>query len=271
MYAQFFLDHAEALAHAAHGHGHSHGHSHSHTDLGPNVNAAWLAAGSIVIKEWLYRASKLSLTLPLLGSIDVDFFSPKAMKVAKERKSSVLASNAVHHRIDSLTAIVALCAIGGAHFLNNASWLDPVGGLLVSMMVITAGWGNTRIALLELVDVGLDDEIKDNIRKAADKALSLRPERLGVRGVGGLKSGQNYLTELTIEVPVGMTVAETSRVEEELRDVVGAEVRGVRKIKVRFVEEGVGEQNEFVEKEQALELEDRHEHHDHDNEPKKAL
>ena len=35
-----------------------HGHDHSHTDLGPNLNAAWLAAGSIAVKEWLYRASK---------------------------------------------------------------------------------------------------------------------------------------------------------------------------------------------------------------------
>jgi len=37
---------------------HSHGHAHGGADLGPNINAAWLAAGSIVIKEWLYRASK---------------------------------------------------------------------------------------------------------------------------------------------------------------------------------------------------------------------
>jgi len=36
---------------------HSHGHHHGAGDLGPNINAAWLAAGSIVIKEWLYRAS----------------------------------------------------------------------------------------------------------------------------------------------------------------------------------------------------------------------
>ncbi|KAH8155699.1 uncharacterized protein LAJ45_00709 [Morchella importuna] len=253
LYAQFFLDHAEALAHAAHGHGHGHGHSHSHTDLGPNVNAAWLAAVSILIKEWLYQAT---------------------MKVAKERKSSVLASNAVHHRIDSLTAVVALASITGSHFLDNASWLDPVGGLLVSIMVIAAGFGNTRAALTELVDVGLDDEVKGDIREAAEKALALRQERLSLRGVSGLKSGQNLLAELTVEVPVGTTVAQTARIEEELRGIVGAEVRGIRRVKVRFVEEGVAEQTEFVEKDQSLELE-KHEHHDHDHdhEPKggKAL
>jgi hypothetical protein len=36
---------------------HGHGHDHSHTDLGPDLNAAWLAGGSILIKEWLYHAS----------------------------------------------------------------------------------------------------------------------------------------------------------------------------------------------------------------------
>lgn len=54
LYHQFFMDAA------AHGGLFSHGHSHTHTNLGPNVNAAWLAAGSILVKEYLYRASMLS-------------------------------------------------------------------------------------------------------------------------------------------------------------------------------------------------------------------
>ena len=80
------------------------------------------------------------------------------MKVARERKSSVLASNAVHHRVDSLTGIVTLFAILGANFLQNAAWLDPVGGLLISLLVIKAGWGNTISALYELADKGIDEE-----------------------------------------------------------------------------------------------------------------
>lgn len=38
--------------------GHAHGHSHNPADLGiPNIHAVWLAAGTILIKEWLYQAS----------------------------------------------------------------------------------------------------------------------------------------------------------------------------------------------------------------------
>lgn len=54
LYAQFFLDAAEAAGHAFH----AHGHSHAAADLIPDIKAAWLAAGTIVVKEWLYRASE---------------------------------------------------------------------------------------------------------------------------------------------------------------------------------------------------------------------
>ncbi len=65
LYLQFLVNHAHDLGghgdHGDHAHGlFGFGHSHSHsTDL-PNVNAAWLAAGSIAVKEWLYRASELA-------------------------------------------------------------------------------------------------------------------------------------------------------------------------------------------------------------------
>lgn len=42
------------------GHGHSHSHSHANMDI-PSLHAAWLAAGTIAIKEWLYHASKFPI------------------------------------------------------------------------------------------------------------------------------------------------------------------------------------------------------------------
>lgn len=62
LYAQFFMDAAHAAEHSHGLFGHSHGSGVEH--LGPNINAAWLAAGSIVVKEWLYRASAFVSSLP---------------------------------------------------------------------------------------------------------------------------------------------------------------------------------------------------------------
>ncbi|KAK6355274.1 hypothetical protein TWF696_004387 [Orbilia brochopaga] len=239
------------LDHGHEGHDHGHSHSHSHSDFGPNINAAWLAGGSILVKEWLYRAT---------------------MKIAKERKSSVLASNAVHHRIDSLTAMVALVSISLSNILNNAAWLDPVGGLLVSILVVRAGWANSRSALFELADIGLDDDMQADIKRVAESTLE--EERLAgvagsVKSVGGIKSGQNFLVDLTVALESRATLEDMARIEETMRRDLGEDVRGVRKVRIRFIQEGAEEASEFVEvKEGDLgsDSEDEHGHaHIHEN------
>ncbi|PTU17795.1 hypothetical protein P175DRAFT_0495973 [Aspergillus ochraceoroseus IBT 24754] len=211
---QFFPEAAEAISHLELGHGHS--HSHGVDVLGPSIHAAWLAAGSIVIKEWLYHAT---------------------MKVANERKSSVLASNAIHHRIDSLTSIVALFTIGGSYLFQDASWLDPVGGLLISLMVIKAGLGNTRTSLLELADTTVDDDIKSAVQKAAAKALGNVNDggAVKVRDVQGMKSGQNYLMDVELAVPGVWSIQRSREIEEKVRAAIGMGVRGVKRVKVRFI------------------------------------
>lgn len=79
LYTSIFTDAAAiAAAHShharEHAHEHAHGlasifsHSHSHNpaDMGiPSIHAAWIAGGSIIVKEYLYRTSKASLALVL--------------------------------------------------------------------------------------------------------------------------------------------------------------------------------------------------------------
>lgn len=211
------------------------------------------------------------------------------MKIAKERKSSVLASNAVHHRVDSLTSIVALVAIGGSHFFNGATWLDPVGGLIVSLMVIKAGFSNTVSAIYELMDMGVDDEIKRVVRRAANKALtetafnnmtrSFSGLDVEVRDVQGIKAGQNYLMDIELAVPGSWSVQQIRQIEDAVRIRIGAKVRGVRKVRVKFVakeQEQPDFKDEFIgpdvsprsspEPEQE-ELHDHSHNHDHSHTP----
>ncbi|GKU02935.1 mitochondrial metal transporter 2 [Fusarium langsethiae] len=213
LYGHFYPEAAHGfLEHAGHGHSHSHGAA----ALGiPSMHAAWLAAGTILIKEWLYHAT---------------------MKVARERRSSVLASNAVHHRIDSLTGFVTLAAIIGANMMENAAWLDPVGGLLISIMVIQAGAGNTVSAFRELADQGIDDDIKSSVSKHAHKALKnvAGGHEVAVREVSGIKSGQNYLVDVEMTVPGAWSVDTTQQLEDAVRTQVGGKVRGVRRVRIRF-------------------------------------
>lgn len=210
LWAHFMLDAHAAAEVAMHAHGHSHG------SAGPSLHAAWLALGTVAIKEWLYQ---------------------KTMAVAKERKSAVLASNAVHHRVDSLTGIVTLLAILGANLLHEAAWLDPVGGLLISLLVIKAGFGNTMDSLFELADKSVEDGVKKSVRKAAEKSFTSLSGggEIKLREVQGVKSGQNYLLDLDIAVPSNFTLDQMRDVESTARKAVGSTVRGARRVKVRFV------------------------------------
>lgn len=199
------------------------------------------------------------------------------MKVARERKSSVLASNAVHHRVDSLTGIVTLCAILGANFLHNAAWLDPVGGLLISFLIINAGLGNTISALYELADKGIDEEVQSSVRKAALKSMVDFPNghEIEVRDVQGVKSGQNYLVDLELAVPGDWTVQQTRAVEDAIRTTVGSKVRGVRRLKMRFISHEADQTTLFdefisgdISPRESPEPEENHDHNDGGNERK---
>lgn len=197
------------------------------------------------------------------------------MKVAKERKSSVLASNAVHHRVDSLTGIVTLFAILGANFLHNAAWLDPVGGFLISLLVMKAGFSNTVASLYELADKGIDEEVRASINQATKNSLSglEKGSLMELRQVQGVKSGQNYLVDIEIAVPKTWTVEDVRNVEEPVRTAVGSKVRGVRRVKVRFVSKEVTEPTFFdefisgdVSPRSSPEAEAGHDHnHNHEN------
>ena len=87
LYNMWFVDAAAiATEHMHHGHDHGQGsgsgailgHSHSHNpaDMGiPNLHAAWIAGGSIVIKEYLYRASEYQ-SMPDVSFILKAYWSP---------------------------------------------------------------------------------------------------------------------------------------------------------------------------------------------------
>lgn len=212
------------------------GHGHSHTHMVPNIQAAWLAGGSIVVKEWLYRAT---------------------MRVAKERKSSVLESNAVHHRVDSLTAIAALVSIAASNVLPSFRGMDALGSLLITYLVVRTGWTNTRTSLYELADASMEEDIKERVLEEADRALddmmwvkSHPNAPVEVRRCQGVKAGQSYSVEIEVACPANWTVEKTRMIEDEIRQRVGSKVRGVRRVRVRFVaakeETGMGFMDEFI-------------------------
>lgn len=161
------------------------GHGHSHNHVGDtDINAAWLALASIGIKEWLYFAT---------------------IRVARKTKSNVLVANAWHHRIDSMVSMVAVATIAGGHFMG-ITWLDPLGGLIVSSIIVKAGWGTAKSSVLELADniSGVPHDEISKFRLRAEEVLKdaatvdSHLSAFKIKDVEVLASGPNIWSNVTV-------------------------------------------------------------------------
>lgn len=110
---------------------------------GVNSTALWLgfaaAILSIIVKELLYRWTATWGT---------------------KLKSSALVANAWHHRTDALSSIPPALAIGGsflgAKLGHNLWFLDPIGAIVVCVMLLHAAAMVAYPALQSLLDAGAD-------------------------------------------------------------------------------------------------------------------
>ena len=153
----------------------------------------------------------------------------------------MLRSSAIHHRADSWTSMISLVTIVSTHLLGGVQSIDPLGSLIVSTVVLRVGFQNLVSAVKELGDRSVDEEVKKSVRDAANAAVSdtapsigKQVEDVSLQMVQGVKSGPNNLVEVAIAVPGNWTVDETIVLEQAVRDRVGAEVRGARRVKITF-------------------------------------
>jgi divalent metal cation (Fe/Co/Zn/Cd) transporter len=170
--------------------------------------------------------------------------------------------------VDSLTAFVALFTIVASNFLEHARWLDPVGGLIISGMIVQAGWGNTKAAVLELADASVDADVRESAHAAAAEFIA--SHGASIRAVQGVKSGQNLMFDVEVVVPSDWSVAQCDQIGHELRQAVATKVRGTKRIVVRFTtKEAEAFQDEFMDTETTLEApegqRDEHAGHDHEH------
>ena len=86
-----------------------------------------------------------------------------------------------------MTSFIALVSILGSSF-GGYSFLDPIGGIAVSLFIMRQGFFLTRQAFFELLDRGIDETARTTIRGIVEGMVDGQ-EILSVRNVRGVKSG----------------------------------------------------------------------------------
>ncbi len=167
----------------------------------PGIIALWAAILSIVLKEWIFRATR---------------------KVAKEENSKALEANAWHHRSDALSSIGTAVGIGGAVMLgNNWAILDPIAAIVVCILIIVTAFKIIRQASGELLEESLPKDIEDRIEQIAyQDPLVSDIHKLHTRRIGNI-----IAIEMHLRMPSDVTLAEShihaNSIEKSLKQEFG--------------------------------------------------
>lgn len=167
----------------------------------PGIIAFWAAILSIVLKEWIFRATR---------------------KVAKEENSKALEANAWHHRSDAMSSIGTAIGIGGAVMLGD-SWaiLDPIAAIVVCILIIVTAFKIIRQASGELLEESLPKDIEDRIEQIAyQDPLVSDIHKLHTRRIGNI-----IAIEMHLRMPSDITLAEShihaTSIEKSLKQEFG--------------------------------------------------
>jgi len=200
---------------------HPYGHGRLEILSGLLIGLALAAAGALISAFSLERIGQPKPPLasyviwPLLLSVLAkSTMAGMKFRYGRKIKSAALTADAWHDFTDTISAIVALAAVG-LTFLDPVRFLDAdrYGGFVVGLIVISAGvrvaWETTR----QLMDTMPDDRMMEQIRAAAATV----PEVRGVEKCFARKTGLRYHVDLHLEVDPDLTVRESHDIAHQVR------------------------------------------------------
>ena len=160
----------------------------------PGILAVIGAAAAIVIKEALFHYT---------------------LHYGKKFNSEAMVANAWHHRSDVLSTIGVLLGAGAAYILGD-SWsiLDPVAGLVLSIIVIISGLKIAKSGLNDLVETSIDAETQNEIYKITEQVDGAKnPHKLRTR-----KVGSTAVIDLHIYVSRDSTIVRAHNIATEVEN-----------------------------------------------------
>ncbi len=179
-----------------------------HPDLAaPAALTLWVAAGSMLLKEFLYHYT---------------------IRVGRRIGSKIIVANAWHHRSDAIASFAALIGIAGA--LMGWPILDPVAAIGVAFFVGKVGIEIAIEALRELTDAAtaIDKEIHDSIQRL----INDHPEVQSAHLVKARRMGPDIMVDVHVVVDAYLSVSEGHQIADEVEKTLMREIPAITSVMV---------------------------------------
>jgi cation diffusion facilitator family transporter len=196
------------------------------------IAAVWIVIGAFRAIAEPHEAPKPFTLIVLVAVIIIkEGLFRFALREAVSVDSSVVATDAWHHRSDAITSFAAAIGIiialaGGKGFESADDW----AAIVAACVIAWNGWRLLRPAMNELMDSSPNREIVDRIRAIAEAVAGVvRVEKCLVR-----QMGYQYFVDMHVEVDAQMTVLRSHEIAHLVKDNVRGQVPRVRDVLVHI-------------------------------------
>ena len=176
----------------------------------------------ILISGDIQTPSNLALAAAFISIIVKEIMFRYTLRTAKKIKSFSLEADAWHHRSDALSSIGTFIGVLGARM--GLSILDPIAGIIVSILIIKVGVDLYLDSISGLVDEAADPKIVEEIE-------NLTKSVPGVISITDLKTrifGSKIYVDIDITVDGKITVEEGHDIAQIVHDLVEDEIEEVK-------------------------------------------
>jgi cation diffusion facilitator family transporter len=136
----------------------------------------------------------------IIGAAGNELVARYRIRVGRRIGSEALVADGQHARTDALTSLAVVVAGIGAAF--GASWVDPVAGLVVALVILRLLWRSARAIMRRLLDA-VEPELVDRV----EDVMAEVPGVLAITDLRMRWQGHQLRVSASITVAADMSIA----------------------------------------------------------------
>lgn len=150
------------------------------------------------------------MIVSIIGFIGNEAVAQYRIYVGKQIGSAALVADGYHARTDGLTSLLVL--VGAIFVWIGSPHVDPMVGIVISVIIIRMSWISGKSILARLMD-SVDDSTSEHVRQAATGIIGVEE----LRDVRMRWMGHRLVADISIAVNPELSVAKGHVIAEEIR------------------------------------------------------